>query len=130
MKGASSTERDAMPVSACGAKPTRKTRATAEAWGRKSHFRSLPKEFWYNKFTHRRIALEGHAAIYEQTWNGCTNPSVCYEVIRVRRREGFKIGDRWVEPAEMYPNSEDWGADGFTLADKDAAFAKLREISK
>ena len=33
-----------------------------------------------------------------------------------------------IEPASIYPNSEAWGVDGFTFTDKDAAFAKLREI--
>ena len=48
-------------------------------------------------------------------------------MIRIRRREGFQIDGRFVEPAEVYPNSEAWGTDGFTLTDRDAAFAKLRE---
>jgi hypothetical protein len=89
----------------------------------------LPKEFRRDGFTFRQIAREGNAAIYEQTWNGCPNPSVCYEVIRIRRREGFQIGARFIEPGEVYPNSEAWGVDGFTLTDKDAAFAKLRDLA-
>jgi hypothetical protein len=106
-----------------------KTRATAEAGGKKSHYRPLPKEFRRGGFTYRQIARERDAAIYEQTWNGCRNPSVSYEVIRIRRRDGFWIGKRLVEPAEVYPNSEAWGVDGFTLTDKDAAFAKFRKIA-
>jgi hypothetical protein len=47
----------------------------------------------------------------------------------VRRREGFEIDGRVVEPAEVYPNAEAWGTDGFKLTEKDAAFAKLREIA-
>jgi hypothetical protein len=107
-----------------------KTRATAEAWSKKGHsYKPLQKEFRRDGFTYRQIAREGHGAIYEQTWNGCSDPSVCYEVIRIRRREGFQIGARFVEPAEVYPNSEAWGVDGFTLTDKDAAFAKLQEVA-
>jgi hypothetical protein len=75
------------------------------------------------------ITREGNAAIYEQTFTGCSNPSVCYEVVRIRRREGFHIGARFVEPAEVYPNSEAWGLDGFTVTDRDAAFARLRELA-
>ena len=106
-----------------------KTRPTAEAWGKKRHsYKPLPIQFRHDGFTYRQVARKGNAAIYKQTWNGCNNPSVCYEVIRIRRREGFQIGDRFVEPAEIYPNSEAWGTDGFTFSDKDAAFAKLRVI--
>jgi len=79
-------------------------------------------------FTYRQIAWEGEAAIYEQKWGGCSEPSVCYEVIRIRRRDGFQIGGRFVGAAEVYPNSEAWGVDGFTLTDKDAAFGKLRHL--
>jgi hypothetical protein len=106
-----------------------KTSATAEGGYKKCHsYKLLPKECRRSGFTYRQIARERNAAIYEQTWNGCANPNVCYEVIRIRRREGFQIGARFVEPAEIYPNSEAWGVDGFTFTDKDAAFAKLRQI--
>jgi hypothetical protein len=88
----------------------------------------LPKEFRRDDFTYRQIARENGAAIYEQRWTGCAEPSVCYEVIRIRRREGFQIGGRIVEPGEVYPNSEAWGVDGFTLTDKEEAFAKLHAL--
>ena len=107
-----------------------KTRATAEAWGKKrDSCRPLPTRFRRGGFDYRQIARERDAAIYEQTWSGCAEPSVCYEVIRIRRREGFQINGRLVEPAEVYPSSGAWGVDGFTLTDKDAAFAKLREVT-
>lgn len=106
-----------------------KTRATAEAWGKKRHScKPLPTRFRRDGFEFRQIAREGDTAIYEQTWSGCSSPSVSYEVIRIRRRDGFQIGGRLVEPAEIYPKAEAWGVDGFTLTDKDAAFAKLREV--
>jgi len=108
-----------------------KTRATPEAWSKKGHsYKPLPTRFRRDGFNYRQIAREGHAAIYEQTWCGCSDPSVCYEVIRIRRRHGFQIDGRLVEPAEVYPSSGAWGVDGFTLADKDAAFAKLREVRR
>ena len=106
-----------------------KTRATAEAWGKKPHScKPLPTRFRRDGFDYRQIARERDAAIYEQTWSGCPEPSVCYEVIRIRRRDGFQINGRLVEPAEIYPKADAWGVDGFTLTDKDAAFAKLREL--
>jgi hypothetical protein len=107
-----------------------KTHATAEAWGKKRHsYKPLPTRFRRDGFNYRQIAREGEAAIYEQTWAGWCDPSVCYEVIRVRRRDGFQVNGRLVEPAEIYPKAEAWGVDGFTFTDKDAAFAKLREVA-
>jgi hypothetical protein len=105
--------------------------STAEAGGKKGHFyKPLPTRFQRDGFDYRQIAREGDVAIYEQAWSGCSNPSVCYEVVRIRRREGFQIDGRFVEPAEVYPTSESWGVDGFTFTDKAAAFAKLREICR
>ena len=109
---------------------TIKTRARGEARSKKGHsYRPLPTRFWRDRFDFRQIAREGDAAIYEQSWSGCSNPSVCYEVIRIRRREGFQIDGRVVEPAEVYPNSDAWGVDGFTFTDKDAAYTKLTEVN-
>jgi len=102
------------------------TRATADGEGKKRHsYKPLPKEFRHDGFQYRQIAREGDAAIYEQTWTGCQNPSVAYEVILIRRRDGFHIGGKFVPPAEIYPKSEAWGTDGFTFSDKNAAFTKL-----
>jgi hypothetical protein len=130
MSTASRPKRDPMLDGLSKPSLTPKTRATVEGGNKKSHYKSLPKEFRRDGFAFRQIARQGNAAIYEQRWSGCAESSVCYEVIRIRRREGFAIGGRWVPPAEVYPNSEAWGVDGFTLSDKDAAFAKLREVGR
>jgi hypothetical protein len=87
----------------------------------------LPTRFRHCGFDYRQIAREGDAAIYQQSWNG-NQTSAAFEVIRIRRREGFQIGARLVEAAEVYPNSEAWGVDGWTVRDKEAAFRKLREV--
>ncbi|PYJ48201.1 MAG: hypothetical protein DMG96_25855 [Acidobacteria bacterium] len=113
-----------MPISA------QKTRATAEGGDRKGRFyKPLPKEFWRGGFTYRQIAREGSAAIYEQRWTGCAEPSVSYEVVRLRCRDGFHIGGRFVPTAEVYPGSEQWGELGWTFCNKELAFAKLWEIA-
>jgi hypothetical protein len=105
-----------------------KKRATAERRDKKGHYRPIAKEFRHDGFTFRQIAREGGVAIYEQTWNECPNPSVAYEVVRIRRRDAREIKGNILEAAEVYPRSEAWGIDGFTLTDRDAAFEKLREI--
>jgi hypothetical protein len=108
---------------------TPKASATAEGGSKKPRFyKPLPKEFRRDGFAFRQIARQGNVAIYEQRWTGCGEPSVCYEVIRNRRREGFEIGGRFVEPSEVYPNSGAWGSHGWTLEDKESAFRKLRDL--
>ncbi len=107
-----------------------KERALARRVGvEKRHpYKPLPNEFRRDGFNHRQVVRERDAAIYAKTFTRSSNPSTSYEAIRIRRREGFEIGGRFVEPAEVYPNSEAWGTDGWTLASRDAAFAKIREI--
>lgn len=103
--------------------------ATAEGGSKKGHsYKRLPAQFRRDGFTFRQIAREGEVAIYEQIWNGCRNPTTSYEVVRIRRREGFQIDGRFIGAAAVYPNSEAWGTDGFTVTDKEAAFAKLRQM--
>ena len=121
-----STKRDSALVGDLMLPETAKPRSTAEGGSKKGRFyKLLAKEFRRGGFQYRQIAREGDTAIYEQRWTGCAEPSVCYEVIRIRRREGFQIDGRFVEAAELYPRSEAWGSDGFTLTHRDAAFAKL-----
>jgi hypothetical protein len=130
MRGASTIKRGAVSSERSLLDSAQKASATAEARGKKGLCRPLAKEFRHDGFTCRQIAREGDAAIYEQAWLGCAEPSLCYEVIRIRRRDAFRIGDRSVEPAETYPNSEAWGVDGFTFTVRDAAFTKLRELTE
>jgi hypothetical protein len=124
-KCASALVGDLMPASAP------KTRAIAEAATKKGHFyKPLPKLFRRDGFDYRQIAHESDAAVYEQRWKGCVERSVCYDVIRIKQREGFEINGRFIEAAEIYPRSEAWGVNGWTLVSRDAAFQKLREMCR
>lgn len=109
---------------------TAKTSATAEACTKERHsYKPLRKEFRRDGFNYRQVAREGDIALYEQRWTGCPDSDVCFEVIRVRQREGFQIGRRFVEAAEVYPASELRGVDGFTVTDRNKAWDKFFEIS-
>ena len=124
LKGASVLVRHLIPQA------TRKTRAAAPGGYRKRHpCKLLAIQFHRHGFTFRQIAREGNAAVYEQVWIGCAKPTPAYEVIVIRCRDGFQIDGRFVEPAEVYPNSEAWGMDGFTFINRDKAWAKFFEIS-
>ena len=110
---------------------THTTSARAERGTKNGRFyRTLPTQLRRDGFTYRQIAREGDAAIYEQTWNECSEPHVCFEVIRIRRREAVEVAGKFIEAAEVYPKSEAWGVDGFTYTDKNEAFRKLRQLAK
>lgn len=103
-----------------------KTRARAEALPQKGHPpRRLPRQFRHGGFDYHQIARKLRGAIYAQKRSGAI---VAYEVIRVRQRSAFVIKGRTIEAAEVYPSSEKWGTDAWTLHNREAAFAKLKQI--
>ena len=109
---------------------SRKTSAAAEGGSKKGRFyKPSPKEFRRDGFNYCQVAREGDIALYEQRWTGCAEPSVCYEVIRIRRRDGFQISEKFIEPYEVYPNSDAWGVDGFTVTDRNKAWDQFFEMS-
>jgi len=105
-----------------------KTRSRPERGTKKSHsYRPLKAQASRDGFDYRLITREGDFAIYEQRWQDSEN--VCYEVIRIQRHEGYEIAGQFIEPAEIFPSSQRWGVDGWTVQTKDAAFEKFRQIS-
>jgi hypothetical protein len=91
---------------------------------------SLERHFQRGGFNYKLITREKDVAIYSQTWRNCSEPSVAFEVVCIRRHNGKEIKGQWFEPSELYPSSTEWGKYGFTFTDRDAAFAKLRELSR
>jgi hypothetical protein len=107
--------------------PALKTRAVEKCTAGKGHYKPIATEFEHGGFNYRQIAREGDVAIYEQRWRDSEN--VCYEVVRIRRHEAKTFPGGKSSPArEAYPTSAAWGVDGFTLIEKDKAFAKLRAL--
>jgi hypothetical protein len=92
-------------------------------------YKLLDRHFQRGEFSFKQLVRQGDLAIYSQTWRGCSEPSIVFEVVCVRRHNGKVIKGQWFEPSEFYPSSSEWGKYGFSFTPKDAAFAKLREIS-
>ena len=109
---------------------SRKASVAEKGAVKKGHsYERLAKAFTLGGFGYRQIAREGNWAIYEQRWPGSEN--LCYEIIRIRREEATTFPSGRSYPArEVYPSSEAWGVDGFTVTDEAAAFAKLREVER
>jgi hypothetical protein len=124
VKGRSATVDDSIPPAAS------KARAgfTSTSKGA-DYYKPLKTHFQRGEFNYKQIAREKDVAIFEQTWRGRSEPSVCWEVAVIRRHNGKTIKRHWVAPSEFYPSSTEWGKYGFTLINKDTAFAKLREIA-
>jgi len=92
-------------------------------------YKPLQRCFRRGEFDYKLIRRDKDIAICSQTWRGCSEPSVCWEVVVVRRHNGKTIKGQWVDPGEFYPSSTEWGKYAFTFTEKGAAFAKRRELS-
>lgn len=103
-----------------------KTRPSAEWLPKERHCRAIAKEFRRDRFQFRQVVREVDIAIFEQRWWQSEN--VAFEVVVIRRHGGYSLGGAYVEPAEYYPSSSEWGLYGFTYTDRDHAFAKLRQL--
>jgi hypothetical protein len=125
VKGRSATVGDSIPPAASKAS-ARFVSTSKQA----AYYKPLDPHFQRGEFNYKQIVREKEVAIFEQTWRGCSQPSVSWEVVVIRRHNGKTIKGHLVAPSEFYPSSTEWGKYGFTFSDKDAAFAKLRELCK
>lgn len=130
MNRTSTQKRCSAPVGGLTQLSSPKTSATVEAGSKKCRsYKPLPTQFEHGGFDYRQIARQRDFAIYKQTWKG-NERAVAFEVIRIRKRESFVIGGKFVAGAEVYPKAKDWGTDGWTVLSRDIAFEKLREICR
>jgi hypothetical protein len=84
-------------------------------------YKILETEFDKLGFHFKQLFREGDYAIYEKTKGN----SKGFETIRVSRHNGYTIAGVTIEPAETYPNNEQWGVHGFTPWTIEDAYKKL-----
>ena len=86
----------------------------------------LNKEFKSCGFNFKQVQREGDVAIFEKASINCNG--VSYEVIKISRHNGYKLGGNYVEPAETYPSNSLWGTAGWTCTSMDSAEKKFKEL--
>ncbi len=75
----------------------------------------------------RQIWRKNNYAIYSQERKD--SGRICaYEAIRIRTHEGFEMGERVIEPSELYPSSEKFGLDGFCCPNERCAHEKINDM--
>ena len=85
--------------------------------------KTLNTKITHSGFDLVQIHREGDYAIYKKQKAG--HEAVNYEVIKIKRHDGYTIAGNFCPPAEMYPSNEQWGVLGFTCQGKDQAYKKL-----
>ena len=85
----------------------------------------IPSAFTERGFSHREIERNGEWRIFERKGQG----SAHFEVVRITERPARVVFGNQVAATEVYPPSESWGIDGFTLNSLDSARRKLEIVA-
>jgi len=86
----------------------------------------IPDEFVSKGFTYTKVKREGDKAIYKQTHKEAT--SFRYEVVVITRHNGYKLGESFIEPSEVYPGSSLWGIRGWTCGTIEDAERRYNDL--
>lgn len=88
-------------------------------------FRPLPQTFRQGGFVLEQMKREHDVAIYAKS----KFPShVWYEVIIIRGKQAYTIGENFCEAAEVYPSADQWGRYGFTYPNYPEAYHKFKNL--
>lgn len=85
----------------------------------------IPSAFTDRGFDHQEIERKGEWRLFERQGQGKAH----WEVVRIRVRPAGEVFGKPVDEREVYPPSESWGIDGFTLNSLDSARLKLETIA-
>jgi len=90
--------------------------------------KKLEKKFTNKGFSFKQIIREDNVAIYEQKLIDNENPTPRYEVIIIKSHNGYEINGTKFPPSEMYPSSTQWGKNGWTCLDMQAAQKRFKKV--
>ena len=90
--------------------------------------KKIEKVFIKAGFRHEQVKRKGQCAIYSRTQLGSSN--VHYEVVRIGKHNGYKLGGSYIEAAETYPGNSLWGIQGWTCTDLEAATDRFNNLVK
>lgn len=91
------------------------------------NYKPLKESFSRKGFTFTLLKREGDKAIYEQKMG---SKLLAYEVIKVRRHDGYTIAGVFMEPSETYPSDSDWGTYGWTYTKLEQAKTKYDSLNE
>ena len=90
----------------------------------------LEDNFSSKGFNLSLVKREGDVAIYKKQLDEPDSEAFNYEVIAIKRHNGYEIAGVKMPPAEMYPSNTQWGDWAYTCTsreDADKRFAQLKD---
>ena len=92
--------------------------------------KTLEDNFNKKGFNFSLLKREDDVAIYKKTLEDSEIDAHTYEVIAIKRHNGYEIAGVKMPPAEMYPSDTQWGDWGHTCTsreDADKRFIQLKD---
>jgi hypothetical protein len=90
----------------------------------------LEESFTSRGFKLQQVKRDGDVAIYKKQLDDPESENHHYEVIAIKRHNGYEIAGVKMPPAEMYPSDSQWGDWAFTctnIEDANKRFGELQE---
>lgn len=78
-------------------------------------------------FDLHQLYRHGNVAVYAQSKGGRV---ISYEVIRIQQEKAREMFGKPYPEREVYPGSEMWGKEGWTVVDKEDALERARQLAK
>ena len=97
---------------------------------REQKLKILEESFTSKGFKLQQVKRDGDIAIYKKQLDDPECENYHYEVIAIKRHNGYEIAGVKMPPAEMYPSDSQWGDWAFTcttIEDANRRFGELQE---
>lgn len=91
------------------------------------NYKPIKEKFMKDGYTFSLVKRINDIAIYEQRKS---KNNIHYEVIIINRHNGYNLGGTYIEPAETYPATSEWGIRGWTFIDLTKAEEKFKSLIK
>jgi len=75
------------------------------------------------------VKREGDVAIYKKTLEDCESGESNFEVIAIKRHNGYEIAGIKMPPAEMYPSNTQWGDWAYTCTSREDADKRFVQLT-
>jgi len=89
----------------------------------------LEDNFSSKGFNLSLVKREGDVAIYKKTLENSETDAHDFEVIAIKRHNGYEIAGIKMPPAEMYPSNTQWGDWAYTCTNREDADKRFIQLT-
>ena len=90
----------------------------------------LEESFTSRGFKFSIVKREGDVAIYKKQLDEENSEAHNYEVIAIKRHNGYEIAGVKMPPAEMYPSDSQWGDWAYTCMSREDADKRFNQLQE